>query len=485
MNLKDIDRNKTNVKNKEKSLLKNTGILALGTLSSKIFMFLLLPLYTAALSAEDYGGVDLLQTIASFIIPFVTLQLSSAMFRFIIEKKDEHRQSVVITTAIILEVINIFIFMIFVFIINIFSPIRYCLLFVVYFILLVTLEMVQNIVRGFGNNILYSAMSFVMTVVSLVTNIILILGFGMKGESILIASSLSYFIVIVLGFFKQELWKYIRYVNFSFVQLKEMLAYCLPLIPNEVSWWVANASDRILVSYFIGAANNGIYAAANKIPTIYTTIYKVYNTAWVESLSRSFGDDDQYEFINNMYSKSLKLFGSICLGIISVMSLIFSKIIGINYAESYTHIYILMIAILFNSICSLYGGIFTAFKKSGIIGKTTVIGAVINILINILLIRFIGLYAASISTLVSYIVIFITRHIEVKKIMDLKWPKIYVVQFIFMFIITTTGYFLRINSLNFIVLSVLCIWSYFSNKELIDNIVITVYNKSILKLFKG
>lgn len=122
MNLKDIDRNKTNVKNKEKSLLKNTGILALGTLSSKIFMFLLLPLYTAALSAEDYGGVDLLQTIASFIIPFVTLQLSSAMFRFIIEKKDEHRQSVVITTAVILEVINIFIFMIFVFIINIFSP---------------------------------------------------------------------------------------------------------------------------------------------------------------------------------------------------------------------------------------------------------------------------------------------------------------------------------------------------------------------------
>ena len=49
-------------------------------------------------------------------------------------------------------------------------------------------------------------------------------------------------------------------------------------------------------------------------------------------------------------------------------------LIGEAYHSAYAHVYILLIAIFFNSICSLLGGIFTAYKESGIIGKTTVIG---------------------------------------------------------------------------------------------------------------
>lgn len=54
------------VKDREKSLIKNTGILAIGTLASKVFSFFLLPLYTAVLTTEDYGTVDVLQTVALF-----------------------------------------------------------------------------------------------------------------------------------------------------------------------------------------------------------------------------------------------------------------------------------------------------------------------------------------------------------------------------------------------------------------------------------
>lgn len=472
------------VRDREKSLIKNTGILAMGTLASKIFSFFLLPLYTAVLTTEDYGTVDVLQTVSSFAMPFVTLQLSSAIFRFIIEKRKQEDQALIITTGILIEIVNIIIFTVIVTIINFFYNIQYCGLFIIYFASSALLENCQNITRGFGNNKLYSFMSFVMTIVSATSNIIMILGFGMRGDSILVASSLAYLITSLVAIFKQSLWKYFRLRSFSLSSLKEMFSYCLPLIPNAVSWWLTNTSDRLLIRLFLGAGSNGIYAAANKIPTIYTTIYNVYNIAWIEALSRSVGDKNQRDFINSMFEKSIKFFSCICLGIICCMSIFFTFLVGANYQDAYPHIYILLVAIFFNSVASLYGGIFTAFKKSTIIGKTTVIGACVNFLVNLCFIKFIGLYAASISTLISYLVIVLLRKKELNKIFKLNLPRLFLLQLSIAFIIVSFGYFFNSTSINIIILIMLILWSYYTNRNLINTVFSSTINK-IKKLFKG
>lgn len=344
------------VKDREKSLIKNTGILAIGTLASKVFSFFLLPLYTAVLTTEDYGTVDVLQTVALFAMPFVTLQLCSAVFRFIIEKKEDLEKTTVITTGIFVESVNVILFSFVVWILNFKFNIQYCELFILNFASSALLEIVQNIIRGFGNNGTYSIMSFIMTVVSLISNVVMILFMGMKGDSILIASTIAALVAAAFGICKQKLWRYLKFSTFSLKELKKMLKYSLPLIPNAISWWIANTSDRLLIRYFIGASGNGIYAAANKIPSIYTTIFNVYNIAWIESLSRSVGDKKQDEFINSMFEKSIRLFACICIGIICCMSLFFNMLIGEAYHSAYAHVYILLIAIFFNSICSLLGG---------------------------------------------------------------------------------------------------------------------------------
>ena len=55
---------KINNSSTSKALFKNTGIIAIGQISTKIVNFLLLPLYTALLTTEEYGLVDLLTTYA-------------------------------------------------------------------------------------------------------------------------------------------------------------------------------------------------------------------------------------------------------------------------------------------------------------------------------------------------------------------------------------------------------------------------------------
>ena len=370
------------VKEREKALIKNTGILALGSLSSKIFSFFLLPLYTTALSTADYGTIDVLQTVTMLVVPFASLQLSSAVFRFIIEADNEKKRKEIITSAFIIELISTLLFIIVFCIINYIKPITYFKLFIIYFGSIMIIEFVQNTIRGFGYNGIYSIMSVLMTIASAVMNIIMILCMGIKGESILIASSISSYLGSIIVIIYLKLWRYVSLDAFSKQYLKRLFKYCLPLIPNSISWWITNASDRLIVRGFLGSSFNGIYAAANKIPTVYTNFFNVYNLAWTEAVARSQGDKKQSEFLNSMFKKSLKLFGCINLGIICGMSLMFTILIGQEYKQAYPQIYILMIAIFISSICSIYGGILTGYKMSKTIGITTVVGAIVNIIIN-------------------------------------------------------------------------------------------------------
>ena len=464
------------IKKSKKDLLKNTGIIAIGTLCSKIVSFFLLPLYTVKLTTDDFGTVDVLQTIASLALPFVTLELSSAVFRFLIEDKNNKS---IISSAFIVELINTTVFCLAVIIINVFNPIKYCGLFILYFFSYAFWSLSQNIARGYGNNKLYSFMSFLVTSSSAGLNILFILVFNMKGDSILLSASIAYVLTFLLAFFVLKMWKTISIKEVSSDKLKQMLSYCLPLIPNAISWWIANTSDRLIIRGFLGSDQNGIYAAANKIPAIYITLYNVYNIAWIEALAKSAGENNQESFINEMFQKSVKLFGCVSLLIVCAMSLFFNLLIGPDYSQAYVHIMILVIAIYINSMCSLVGGVFTSYKKSNIVGKTTIMGAITNIVINLVLVKFIGLYAASISTLVSYMVILFARSRNAQSLIKLRWPKSFIIQLMFVLTIVGVSYISRNRIINICCFGLTFIWVCYVNKSILRRILKKITNKHI------
>ena len=70
--------------NREKSLFKNTIIITIGKICTQLITFFLLPVYTGILTTAEYGVVDLLNTLVSFCLPIVTLQLEQSIFRELI-----------------------------------------------------------------------------------------------------------------------------------------------------------------------------------------------------------------------------------------------------------------------------------------------------------------------------------------------------------------------------------------------------------------
>lgn len=72
--------------NKYRNLISNTFIFAIGTFSSKVLVFLLMPLYTKVLSEAQYGTVDLMVQVGNFLLPLVSCGIVNGIIRFGLDK---------------------------------------------------------------------------------------------------------------------------------------------------------------------------------------------------------------------------------------------------------------------------------------------------------------------------------------------------------------------------------------------------------------
>ena len=77
------------------------------------------------------------------------------------------------------------------------------------------------------------------------------------------------------------------------------------------------------------------------------------------------------------------------------MPLVFHVLINKSYYNAIYYVPILLMATYFANISGFYGGVFTAYKDTKIMGTTTVAAAIINLAINLFLIKWIGIYAAA------------------------------------------------------------------------------------------
>lgn len=98
---------------------------------------------------------------------------------------------------------------------------------------------------------------------------------------------------------------------------KSVFKYSMPLVPNQLSWWVVGASDRTIVSHFISVFENGIYSVANKFSTIYVTFYNIFNLSWTESVSLHMNDGDRDDFLTDIINTMFNLFAAVDVGIIA------------------------------------------------------------------------------------------------------------------------------------------------------------------------
>lgn len=402
--------------NREKKLFSNTIIITIGKVSTQMITFLLLPLYTSILTTEEYGIVDLLNTLVSLLLPIITFQVEQAIFRDLIEFRcNQSHKEEIMTTGIITVCFQCIIYLLLFLSISPFIANRYKFFLASNVITNIFLSLLLQIARGLGDNKKYALASFISAIFTIVFNVLFLVVFKIGAYGMLLGTMLGQIIAIVYLVLSLNIFQYIKFGEYKFSVLKKLWKYSIPLIPNAISWWVFNASDRVIATTFLGVSQNGILSASLKFSSVYITLYNIFNLSWTESVSIASSDSDFDEYFNKMLNIMLKFFVGLAVGIISCMPFVFPIMINEKFGSGYGLIPISILASLFNVVVGLISVLYIAKKNTKAIASTSVSSAIINIVVHLLLIKFVGLYAAVISTFVAFFVMSIYRMRDIRK----------------------------------------------------------------------
>ena len=451
---------------KGKDLAKNTVIVSIGKICTQLITFFLLPVYTAVLSNEEYGVVDLLNTLTSLLLPIATLQIEQGIFRYLLDcRENKEKQTTLITTVLKFILVQSTICILIFLCASPFIHNEYKYFLMANLLMGILSSISLQICRGLGDNKTYAVGSFITGALTVILNVIFIVVFKWGAYGMLIATAISNLLCAIYVFVKKKIYKYIDIKQNDKKLLKDIIKYSVPLIPNMISWWIVSASDRTIISAVIGVAQNGIYSAANKFSGIFSTLYSVFNLTWTESASININSEDRDEFFSKIFDFIVRFFGSLCLGTIAFMPFVFGILVNEKFAESYYQIPILILGSVFNILVSFLGSVYVAKKLTKEIAKTSIIAAIINIVVNIALIKQIGLYAASISTVIAYFAMFIYRWIDVKKYVSIKTNKALIAVLSVSFLVAIITYYLKMKIISIVVLLAVIIIAIYINKD--------------------
>lgn len=411
---------------REGALLKNTAVLAIGTFLPKLAAFITLPILTGCLTKEEYGTYDLVLVLVSLFLPTVVLQVHTAAFRFLIDcRGNEKRCCGIISTIFAFAVsISLVATAVFFFAWQGGTTVVKALV-CAYFMLNIIDEISKQCIRGLGQNLKYSvsAITGAFMQMALAVVLVLFMGLGFTGSLIALAGSELFIVVYLL--FGTGLFRYMSLGACRIDLLKGLLTYSLPMVPNCMSMWVMRMSNRLLITVFMGIAANAVFAAAYKIPQLITLAQSTFTMAWQESASLTAGDADKEEYYTRMHGLVFDFLAGSAALLIGICPALFALLIRGDYGEGLAQVPILIVGNLFFGMSAYVGGIYVAFLKTKSVGVTTIVAAVINVVIDFALIPHIGLYAASFALLVSYLFLWVYRMLDVQKFqpMGLNWGR--------------------------------------------------------------
>lgn len=399
-----------------KNLVKNTAVIALGSFGSKAISFFMLPIFTRILTRNDYGKIDFFTTTVSLLMPFLTLGIVEAVFRFTMGDINDEEKSRVLSSALIINVIGTAAFLAV-------SPILYKIRSIselaIYMVFAIAISSVSSVFKTFvraQQKLAVYAIGDIIHTVSFATFgivFVAVLRYGVQGY--LLATILSGIADILYLIIAGKIYSYISFRKISITKIKAMLKYSLPMIPNNLSWWIMNVSDRYLLIFFLGFASNGIYSVSYKFMSLITILNGIFYQAWQISAVQQYNQKDKNVFYSNVFKilYTFLLFTVIIFAII--LKPLVSLMTGSDFYEAWNYIPFLFFGAVFSAFSSFFGVGYIASKKSIGAFRTSIIGAGINFGINICFIPILGIQAAALSTMLAFLTMWIVRIFETRK----------------------------------------------------------------------
>lgn len=401
---------------KYKKLVSNTAILSVGTLASKVLVYLLLPLYTGCLSPSEYSTADLISQTANLLLPILAVGMVDGIFRFAIDSESDGGREkvfcvstymVALGSAVSLALIPLFELT------GFFSG--YSWLIPLYVIASNFHLSAAHFLRGSGKTKLFSVQGIICTALTIALNLLFLLVFDMGVTGYVLSVVIADALMTVFLYAKEKLWLALSPSHFDRDILTKMIKYSVPMIPTTIFWWVTNVADRYMIAYFDGDYINGLYAIAFKVPTLLILISGIFSEAWQYSAVTDGSGDDRQKFFSRVFDsfQSIVFLGA---SFLILFAKIFTEILMADaYSDAWRYMPVLVAATVFSSLVTFMSSVYVKHKKSVNSFVTAMIGAFSNIILNLLLIPKYSAQGAAIATLSCYVIVYIIRALDTQR----------------------------------------------------------------------
>ena len=400
--------------NKYKRLLSNTAIFALGTFSSKLMVYLLMPLYTNILSRAQYSTSDLITQTANLLAPLFAIGICDGIFRFALDAEEKIKE--VFSSGIFVLLCGAGAFLAFSPLLFVFDFVDgYAWLIVVYVLSANVQHACANYIRGKGDTKGFAIQGIVNTALTILFNVIFLVCFGMGVTGYVLSVVVANVLVTLLMVF----WKRL-YCDFSFKfvkasTVKSMLKYSVPMIPTAIFWWITSVSNRFVVKEVCGDDVNGLFAAAYKIPTVITLLTTIFIEAWHFSAVNDADNNDRGSFFSTVFKSYMGIIFMAASGLIAFSKICTIILFADSYYDAWQYMPTLILATTFSALTTFMGSVYLVKKKSVMSFLTAMTGAVVNLALSFVLIPRIGAHGAALAAAASYFVSFALRTFTAQK----------------------------------------------------------------------
>lgn len=399
---------------KYKRLLSNTAILGAGTFASKVLVLLLMPFYTSILSTAEFGTADLIAQTANLLIPLAAVGICDGIFRFTLDSVEDKRA--ILSTGVAILACGSAVLCALAPLLGLWERLNsYVLLIAAYVIAANLHSAFAGYIRALGKTTLFAVQGIANTVLTVALNVLFLAVFDMGSTGYVLSVVVADFTVATVLFFAARLYRDLSWHSVSKETAGALLKFSVPYIPTTMLWLITSVSDRYIVTAYCGESVNGLYSAAYKLPTLLSLVSGVFVEAWHFSTVKDADEEEKSEFFGTVYVNFLSV---MCMGasVLIAGTKIFTRILLSDaYYVSWEYVPILILATTFSSLVAFLGSVYFLKKKSMLSMLTAMMGAVVNVVLNFMMIPKYGAMGAAVATLISYVAVYLLRAYDTAK----------------------------------------------------------------------
>lgn len=439
--------------NKIKELFKDTAVYGISTIIGRFLAFILVPFYTHYLSEADFGIYSNIYAYIAFFNIIYIYGMDAAFLKYSSLAESTKKKIVfstaylfVLVTSLILSGIILMFKTPFVFLMQVPDKYNYLILYVVLILLFDTLALVPfanlRLQRKAGKFV-FIKMSFIILNIALILVFIIKFKYGI--QAIFLSNLLASLITLLM--LLPEIFKNLQF-TIDKEELKKMLKFGLPYLPASISATIVQVIDRPILTAMTNDATVGIYTANYKLGIFMMLFVNMFQYAWQPFFLLNAKEKDAKE----IFAKILTLFVLVA-SVIWIFVTLFvddfaklkigahSSIIAEPFWSGLSIVPIILLAYVFHGMYVNFNAGIYIEEKTKYLPYVTLLGAVINVLANVLLIPYYSLMGAAYATLFSYLSMCVSLFFVSQKFYKVNYEIGKVLRIIGLIIITLVVYY--------------------------------------------